>query len=131
MKLRDLLGTMLTVTPLPTLTYAEKYLEPFSNATNFGNFGNMTPIALSVFGDPFGTAGYAIVVGSLFVTMLVNIWIRQDDAMIPFILFVVAGSASLLTPGFVPQEWQWILIVLLIALPLGAIIYSVSKGAKQ
>lgn len=109
-------------TPLPTTTYASKYLNPFYNAS--WDFGNQTPILISVYGDTFGANGAAIVQGSWLVTLLALYWLRHEDVVIPFFMMTLLTNVVFWTPGLIPEEWKWFLVGACILLPLGAIIYS-------
>jgi hypothetical protein len=109
-------------TPLPTTTYNSAYLQPFYN--NSWDFGNQTPIIVSLYGNTFGGNGNAIVQGSWLVTLIALYWLRHEDVMIPFFMLTLLTNIAFWTPGLIPEEWKWFLVALCILLPLGAIIYS-------
>jgi hypothetical protein len=109
-------------TPLPTQTYNSTYLQPFINES--WNFGNQTPIIVSVYGNTFGASGNAIVQGSWLVTLIALYWLRHEDVMVPFFMLTLLTNIAFWTPGMIPEEWKWILVGLCIVLPLGAIVYS-------
>jgi len=99
------------VTPIPTLTYTAKYFEPFTNAS--WDFGKMSPIMWSVVGDFFGVNGNTVVYGSIFVTIIGMIWIRQENAAVPLFLTFILANTLFFTPGMFPQEWIWVVQVLM------------------
>jgi hypothetical protein len=126
MKLKELLSKFFVVTPLPTMTYKQEYLDPFMNSS--WNFSAQAPIMLSVYGDAFGANGTAIVAGSWFLTVLALVWLRSENVMIPMVVAAVLGNTVMFVPGLIPDEWKWGIIALLIVLPIGAFFYTLIKG---
>ena len=98
--IEDIVGKMLVVTPIPTLTYTQKYFNPFNNAT--WNFGEMSPILFSVVGDFFGSN--TPVYGVMLVNIIGLIWIRQEDAALPMFMLFLLTSIFFLQPGFIPES---------------------------
>jgi hypothetical protein len=107
--------------PLPTTTYTTKYLDPFINGS--WDFGIQTPIIISIFGDTFGANGASIVTGTWLVTIVALYWLRHDDVVIPFFMMVLLTNIAFWTPGLIPQEWLWFLVIACVLLPFVAIVY--------
>lgn len=115
----------LVVTPIPTLTYTAKYFTPFNNAS--WNFGVMAPILFSVVGDFFGDN--RVVYGAMLINILGLIWIRNEDAAPPMFVLLILSGVFINTPGFVPEEVKWVLLIF-IYLVTGGIIYVLFKGRR-
>jgi hypothetical protein len=117
-----------TVTPVPALTYTQQYFTPFNDQS--WNFGNMTPILISVIGDFFAQpVGNQIVMGTIFVNIIGIIWVRQDDAGIPLFL-MWALSAVMFGMNIIPAPWVWFLGAVQIIV-LGGIVYTLWRGRRN
>jgi len=116
------------VTPVPNTTYTTEYFEPFNDAS--WDFGEMTPIAISVLGDFFAQPiGNQIIEGAILVNILGIIWVRQEDAAIPLFLMWTLG-AVFFGMGLIPEEWQWFLIAVQFII-LGGIAYTLWRGRRN
>jgi hypothetical protein len=117
-----------TVTPVPNLTYTAKYFTPFNNAS--WDFGQMTPIGISVLGDFFAQPiGNQIIEGTIFVNIIGIIWVRQEDAGIPLFL-LWAMSSIMFGMNIIPADWQWFLIAVQF-ITLGGIAYTLWRGRRN
>lgn len=115
------------VTPIPTLTYTSKYFTPFNNAS--WDFSKMSPILFSVLGDFFGVNGNTIVYGTIFVTIIGIIWIRQENVAVPLFLTFILSNTLFMTPGLFPVEWVWV-VQALMNLCLAGFAYVTWRGRR-
>lgn len=116
------------VTPVPTLTYTQQYFDPLNNAS--WNFGDMTPIAISVIGDFFAQPfGNQVTVGFIFMNIIGLIWVRQEDAGIPLFLLWALG-AVMFGMNLIPQQWVWF-IGSMEFLVFAGIAYTLYRGRRN
>jgi hypothetical protein len=116
-----------TPTPLPTFdmtrTTAWQAVQPW-------NFQALLPIAMSVYSDPMGENGKIIVYGSIFISILVCLALRQEDILIPFIVLSIFGQA-MYWGGFIPQAWGIWVIALVYILPATGIAYALYTTKRK
>ena len=116
------------VTPVPTITYTQQYFDPINSAS--WNFGDMTPIAISVIGDFFAQPyGNQVTVGFIFINIIGLIWVRQEDAGIPLFLLWALG-AVMFGLNLIPQEWVWFIGVVEFIV-FAAICYTLYRGRRN
>lgn len=87
------------------------------------DFQKMLPILIQSYAEKFGTHGVLIVNGILFLTVIGIIWMRQEDAIIPMMIIALTSNV-LLFSSFIPPDWEWLVVVLGVLLPLAGIGYT-------
>ena len=120
-------GTVSAFTPIPTLDMTRT--NEFS-ALHAWDFAGLFPIVMSVYSDPMGENGKIIVYGSILVTILAGLAIRQDDVLIPMVILEIFGQVFY-WGGFIPPEWGIWVIGLLYVLPATGIIYSLYATKRK
>jgi hypothetical protein len=113
--------------PTPIPTFATGTAAALNSAE--WNFQMMLPIVMSAFTQPFGANGQLLVYGSIIITILAAIAIRQEDLLIPMILLSIIGQV-LYWGEFIPADWAFWIIILFYLLPAVGIGYSLYKSKR-
>lgn len=113
-------------TPIPTFDMAKSVA--FKAAE--WDFSKLLPIAMSVYSDPFGNGGQIIVYGSIFLSILVAIAIRQDNMLIPMIVLEVFAQA-IYWGGFIPEAWGFWVVDLIFIIPIAGIGYTLYTTKRR
>jgi hypothetical protein len=115
------------VIPTPIPTFDNTAAAALENAE--WDFHLMLPIVINAYAAPFGASGQILVYGSIILSILVSIAIRQEDLLIPMILLAIFGQIMYWS-GFIPADWGFWVIVLLYLLPAVGIGYSLYKSKR-